>query len=133
MRLLFTSFAAFPVVASLAGCGTACGPMQTVPAQRLAIVAASPAHYSIRVQPDGDKPIDTPVMSDGRVAFEVPVTTRDSRLFILGLTVYHYPPPDTARVIRVMRGEKTVRKLSAREIGSLPLDSAGYHVLSLEK
>ncbi len=115
------------------GCGTACGPIRTVPGQRLSLAAPSPSSYTIRVQPDVGAPIDTPVPNDGRVSFDVPVTSRDSTIYCFGLRVYHYPPPDTLRVIRLMRDDRTVRKLSARDIGQLPTDADGYHVLKIEK
>lgn len=118
--------------ATLTGCGTACGPIRTVPAQRLSLVAPSPSSYTIRVKPDVGTPIETPVPSDGRVTFDVPVTSRDSTVFCLGLPVYHYPAPDTLHVIRVMRDDRTVRKLSAQDIGRLPTDADGYHLLRME-
>ena len=118
---------------SQTGCGTACGPIRTVPEQRLSLAAPSPSSYTIRVQPDFGEPVDTPVPHDGRVGFDVPVTSRDSTIYCLGLLVYRYPPPDTLRVIRVMRDARTVLKLSARDIGQLPTDADGYHVLRVEK
>jgi hypothetical protein len=116
-----------------AGCGTACGPVRTVPGQRLSLATPSPSRYTIRVQPEFGAPIDTPVPQDGRVAFDVPVTSRDSTIYCFGLAVYHYPPPDTLRVIRVMCEERAVRKLSAQGIGRLPADADGYHILRVEK
>ena len=115
------------------GCGTACGPVRTVPGQRLSLVAPSPSSYTIRVHPDVGAPTDTPVPPDGRVAFDVPITSRDSTIYCFGLPVYHYPPPETLRVIRLMRDDQTVRKLSARDIGQLASDADGYHVLRIEK
>ena len=118
--------------ATLTGCGTACGPMRTVPAQRLSLVAPVPTRYTIRVIPDVGTPIETPVPADGRVTFEVPVTSRDSAFFCLGLPVYHYPAPDTRHVIRLIRDDRTVRKLSAQDIGRLPTDADGNHLLRTE-
>jgi hypothetical protein len=116
-----------------AGCGTACGPWRTVPTQRLALVASWPTSYIIRVQPDVGAPIDTPVPHDGRVAFDVPVRSRASTIYCFAVPIYHYPPPDSLRVIRVMCDDHTVRKLSAIDIGRLPADAEGYHILRVEK
>ncbi len=120
------------VALASAGCGTACGPMRTVPPQRLAILAPSPERYTVRVQPKTGLPTDTPVPPHGRLVFEVPVRSRDSTIFCFGLPVYHYPPPETLRVIHVMCESRTLRKLSAREIGQLPKDAEGYPVLRIE-
>jgi len=89
--------------------------------------------YTIRVQPDVGPPIDTPVAHDGRIVFEVPVTSRDSTIYFFGLPVHRYPPADSLRVIRVMCDGYTVRKLSARDIGQLPAGADGFHVLRVEK
>lgn len=70
---------------------------------------------------------------EGRAEFDVPVTSRASTVLCFGVPVYHYPPPDTLRVILVMRGDQTVRKLSARDIEGLPTDSDGYHILKIER
>ena len=104
-----------------------------MPAQRLSLRAPSPSSYTIRVAPEVGAPIDRSVSPDGRVAFDVPVTSRDSTVFCFGLPVYHYPPPDARRVIRVMREERTVRKLSAQDISRLPTDADGYHILRIEQ
>ena len=133
MTRILTILAFVAVAFTQSSCGTACGPIRTVPAQRLSLVAPSPSSYTIRVHADVGAPIDTPVPSDGRVTFDVPVTSRDSTIICFGLPVYHYPPPDTLRVIRVLRDDRTVRKLSAQDIGSLPADADGYHVLGIEQ
>lgn len=132
MPCVLTILALAIVAFTQSGCGTACGPMRTVPPQRLSLIAPSPTSYTIRVQPKVGAPIDTPVPPDGRVAFDVPVTSRDSTILFFLVPVYHYPAPDTLRVIRVMRADRTVRKLSAEDIGRLPTDPDGYHVLRIE-
>jgi hypothetical protein len=121
------------VAVSTAGCGTACGPVCTVPAQRLRIEASSPASYTVRVRPSVGDPIDTPVPPDGRLTFDVPVTSRASTIYCFMIPVYRYPPPDTLRVIQVMRDGRLVRKLSAQDIARLPVDAEGYHALQTEK
>jgi len=133
MTRVLTVLALIAVAFIQSGCGTACGPIRTVPAQRLSLVAPSPSSYTIRVRPDYGAPIDTAVPTDGRIAFDVPVTSRDSTIFCFGLPVYHYPAPDTLRVIRVLRDDRTVRKLSAQDIGRLLADTDGYHILRIEQ
>lgn len=96
-------------------------------------MAPSPSDYTIRVKPCVGAPIETPVPSNGRIEFDVPVRRRASTIICFGLPVYHYPPPDTLRAIRVMSGDRTVRKLSAQEVGRLPTDPDGYHVLVIER
>ena len=128
MTCALTILALVAAALTQSGCGTACGPIRTVPAQRLSLVAPSPSSYTIRVAPDVGVPIDRTVPADGRVVFDVPVKSRDSTIFCFGLPVYHYPPPDTLRVIRVIREEQTIRKLSAQDIGRLPTDADGYHI-----
>jgi hypothetical protein len=115
------------------GCVIACGPARTVSPQRLSVIAPSPNSYTIRVHSDAGAPIDTPVPLDGRVAFEVPVTSRESTVYCFGLPVHHHPPPDTLRVIRVMRDDRTVNRFSAQDIGRLPLDADGYHILKIDQ
>jgi hypothetical protein len=134
MRRALVILALFAEAFIQAGCVTACGPVRSVPPQQLALVAALPATYVIRVDPDLGAPVDTPVPADGRVTFDVPVTSRNSTIYCFGLLpLYHYPPPETLRVVRVTRDNRTVRKLSAQQIGQLPTDGNGYHVLKIEK
>lgn len=121
------------VALTQSGCATACGPVRSVPTQKLSLVTPTPASYIVRVHPDTGAPIDIPVSQDGRLTFDVPVTSRDSTIYFLLLPVYHYPPPDTVRAIRVMQGDRTVRRLSARDIARLPTDTDGYHELRIEK
>lgn len=121
------------VAVSTAGCGTACGPVRTVPAQRLRIEASSPTSYTLRVRPSFGNPIDTPVPPDGKLTLDVPVTSRASIIYCFMIPVYRYPPPETLRVIQVMRNGRPVRKFSAQDIERLPVDAEGYHVLKTEK
>jgi hypothetical protein len=115
------------------GCGTACGPVRTVPPQRLALVTPTPDSYTIRVCPKVGAPIETRVPPDGRVVFAVPVRSRASTVLCFGLPVYHYPPPETLRVIQVVRDQRTVHTLSAQDIDRLPTDADGYHLLMITK
>jgi hypothetical protein len=115
------------------GCTIACGPIRRVQAQRLSLMATSSDRFLIRVQPDSGPMIETPVPKDGRVEFDVPISSRASTIYVLGLPVYHHPLADQFRVITVVREERTIRKLSAREIGQLPVDADGYHILRIHQ
>jgi len=115
------------------GCAIRCGPVQTVPPQRVHVVAVSPAAYVVRVVTEDKEQIDTPVPPDGRIAFDVPVSSRNCTPYLFGVIKVGWPTPvEECRVIRVMRGERTVRKLSARDIARLPADADGFHELRLE-
>jgi hypothetical protein len=122
--LLIPSILALAI--GVTGCATACGPFHTVPPQKLCVVAASPAMYTIRVVTGDAENPDTPVPPDGRVAFDVPIGSRYCTSYLFGfIKVSSQTPVEKRRVIRVMRSEKVVRKLSAEDIAKLPADSEG--------
>ena len=130
--LLFLSLVAIAV--SQSGCAIACGPGRCPPSQKLRfVVTDSPANYKIRVFSSGRHPeVDTPVGADGRVQFDVPIYTPYCKQYLFG--VIRLNPdgrPEAERRIRVMHGEKTIRKLSADDIAKLPLDADGFHTLRL--
>jgi hypothetical protein len=82
---------------------------------------------------DGEKR-DTPVPANGRVSFDVPIGSRYCTSYLFGFIKVSSPTPvEKRRVIRVMRSEKVVRKLSAEDIAKLPADSEGYHTLKLKE
>jgi hypothetical protein len=96
-------------------------------------MAAKPVAYAIRVVTGDKEHLDTPVPPDGRVAFDVPVGSRLCTPYLFGVIKVGWPTPvEERRVIRVMRGERTVRKLSARDIARLPADAEGFHTLRVE-
>lgn len=116
-----------------AGCAIHCGPVQTVPPQKLHVMAATPSIYTVRVVTGDKEHIDTPVPPDGRLAFDVPVGSRLCTPYLFGVIKVGWPTPvEERRVIRVMRGERTVRKLSARDIARLPSDADGIGALKIE-
>jgi hypothetical protein len=115
------------------GCAIVCGPVHTLPPQRLHLIAASPSIYTIRVIAGEEFKTDTLVPPDGRVAFDVPLGSRYCTSYLLGFIKVDSPTPvEKRRVIRVMRGEKAVRKLSAEDIAKLPADFDGYHILKMD-
>ncbi|MCW5550557.1 MAG: hypothetical protein KIS67_00180 [Verrucomicrobiae bacterium] len=96
-------------------------------------MAAIPTAYVVRVVTGNKQHIDTPVPPDGRVAFDVPVSSRLCTPYLFGVIKVGWPTPvEERRVIRVMRGERTVRRLSARDIARLPADAEGFHAVRIE-
>ena len=131
--------AVLPISSALAlsitvtGCAVVCGPVQTVPPQRLQVTAPTPAIYTIRVATGDGEKRDTPVPANGRVAFDVPIGSRYCTSYLFGFIKVSSPTPvEKRRVIRVMRSEKVVRKLSAEDIAKLPANSDGYHILKMD-
>jgi hypothetical protein len=116
------------------GCAIRCGPIHTVPAQKLHLLADSPTAYSIRVITGDGTHTDTPVPADGRVSFGVPIGSRYCTPYLFSVIKVGWPTPvEQRRVIRVMRGERVMRKLSASDIAGLPRDADSYHTLMLER
>lgn len=96
-------------------------------------MASSPSAYTIRVSTGNDEHTNTPVPVDGRVSFVVPIGSRYCTPYLFGVIKVGWSKPvEKRKVIRVMRGEKMIRKLSARDIARLPADTEGYHTLKLE-
>ena len=115
------------------GCAIVCGPVHTVPPQKLHVMAASPSIYTIRVATGDGANADSPVPPDGRVGFDVPIGSRYCTSYLFGFIKVSSPTPvEKRRVIWVMRGEKVVRKLSAENIAKMPADSNGYRILKME-
>jgi len=128
MSCLASTLSAFTM-----GCAIRCGPVQTVPPQKVHVMATAPAAYVVRVVIGDKEHFDTLVPPDGRVAFDVPVSSRLCTPYLFGVIKVGWPTPvEERRVIRVMRGERTVHKLSARDISRLPADAEGFHELKLE-
>jgi len=66
------------------------------------------------------------------VAFDVPIASRYCTQYLFGFIKISPPPPvEKRRIIRVMRSEKVVRRLSAEDIAQLPADFDGYHILKM--
>ena len=124
------TFSASVLAFAVTGCAIVCGPVHTVPPQRLRVMADSPATYTIRVVTGDAEKTDSPVPPDGHVAFGVPIWSRYCTPYLFGVIKLGSPTPvEKRRAIRVMHGEKVIQKLSADDIARRPVDAEGYHIL----
>jgi len=115
------------------GCAIRCGPIHTVPPQKIQIVAAVPGDYAIRIATREEQP-DIPVPPDGRIAFEVPIGSRYCTPYLFNvLKVCWSTPVEKRRVIAVVRGQKVLRRLSANDISKLETDSDGFRILRVKR
>jgi len=93
------------------------------------VITSSPNEYTVRIVTGQNEQADTPVPADGRVSFDVPVSSRYCTPYVFGVIKVGWPRPvEDRRVIRVMRGEKVIRKLSASDIARLATDAEGYGI-----
>jgi hypothetical protein len=115
---------------TLAGCGLALPPV-TLPAQvRLKIVARSPETYGVRLRIG--EPHDYRVPADGRVTLDVPAYRAGCSVFLLGLArLPNRSDPYTAKTVDLLTGGKPARQLSLKMVSALPVDTDGYHLLTL--
>jgi hypothetical protein len=109
-----------------------CAYRRYVPSPRfqstVTLIAKSPAHYAVRVEGR-----DYPVAADGRVTFEYPAARRGCGVYLFNLVpINRVSDPLEAKTISVTNGLKVLKSFSVEDISKWPLDSSGYHVLSLK-
>jgi hypothetical protein len=109
----------------LTGCALALRPYNAPSTQKLSLQTQKPTDYSIRVAAE----VIVPVPGDGRVSFEVPSLQHGCDAFLFGALNVRDGSPENVRAIHVIKGGKVVRKFSLSELGKLPVDSEGYHIL----
>ena len=98
--------------------------------QRLRIAAPSPEAYILRSRIREAR--DYRVPSDGRVTLDVPAYRAACSVYLFDiLRIHRGTDPFTERTIDVVGGGKRIRQLSLKEISGLPLDSEGYHLLTI--
>ncbi len=115
------------------GCAIHCGPMHTVPPQKIHLIATVPGDYAIRITDREEQP-DLPVPPDGRVSFDVPIGSRYCTPYLFGvLKVGWSTPVEKRRVIEVVRGQQVLRRLSASDISKLETDPDGFRILKLKR
>lgn len=107
--------------------------MHTVPPQKIHLVTTVPGDYAIRITAREELP-DLPLPSDGRITFEVPIGSRYCTPYLFNvLKVGWSTPVEKRRVIAVVRGQKVLRRLSARDISKLETDPDGFQILKLKR
>ena len=65
------------------------------------------------------------------MSFEVPSLQRGCDAYLFGALKVRDGSPENVRAIHVIKNGKVVRKFSLSELGKLPVDCEGYHVLVL--
>ncbi len=79
-------------------------------------------------------PEEYPVSEDGRVTLEVPSYRRGCDVYLFDrIPIHRGGDPAAAKTVEIVRGGKSLRKLSLTEIAALPTDSDGYHLLAFNK
>lgn len=126
MRLALAIFSFLPLLL-LTGCVPALRPYNTPSQQKLDVRIATPTNCVVRVA-DAQT---LPVAADGRVTFEVPRLPRGCDTYLFGVVKVADGSPENVRAIHVLRNGKIVRKLSLTQLGRLPVDVEGYHILVL--
>ena len=111
----------------LSGCALALRPYNAPSTQKLCLQTQKPTDYSIRVA----DAVIFPVPRDGRVSFEVPSLQHGCDAYLFGALKVRDGSPENVRAIHVIKNGKVVRKFSLSELGKLPVDCEGYHVLVL--
>ena len=68
------------------------------------------------------------------MAFDVPLSSRYCTPYLFGVVRMGWPTPvESRRVIRVMKGDKMVGKMSANDIARLEVDADGYRIWRSER
>jgi hypothetical protein len=127
MRRILVTLFVLPLVI-VTGCALALRPYNAPSTQKLSLQTQKPTEYAIRVA-DAES---FPVPGDGRVSFEVPSLQRGCDAYLFGALKVRDGSPENIRAIHVIKSGKVVRKLSLAEVGKLPVDAEGYHVLVLK-
>ena len=109
----------------LTGCVLALRPYNTPSQQDLLVRTSTPTNYVVRV---ADAQM-FPVAADGHVTFDVPRLPRGCDTYLFGVVKIGDGSPENVRAIHVLRDGKIVRKLSLTQLGRLPVDTEGYHIL----
>jgi hypothetical protein len=105
----------------------------TMPSQqRLKIVGSSDYAYVVRLRIHD--PRDYRVAADGRITLDAPGDHGECSVYLFDvIRVQRGVDPLTAKRFEIVRGGKIVGKLSLKEIGELPVDAEGYHLLTFNE
>ena len=112
----------------LTGCAyRMAAPLVQMGPQHLRVVAQSPQQYHAIIQSE-----DHPIGPDGRIDFNFRMLHRGCSVYLFGpIPIHRVPAPDKEKVIILKAGERTLARLSVRELAKLPEDADGYKLLRL--
>jgi hypothetical protein len=127
MRRAFLILSLLPLPL-MSGCVYALRPYNTPSQEKLHVQSSSPTICVVLVA----EKERYPVAADGRVTFEVPSLERGCDVYLFGLIKVGDGNPENIPAIHVLREGKVVRKLSLANLGKLPQDTEGYHLLILK-
>lgn len=127
MRRVLIILSALPLLI-LTGCALALRPYNAPSTQKLYVQAPRPPEYVVRVA-DAES---FHVPADGRVTFDVPRLQRGCDAYLFGVLKVRDGSPENLLAIHVLKAGRVARKLSLAELGKLPVDAEGYHVLVLK-
>lgn len=108
---------------TLQGCVLALQPSNAPSQEKLRIVSGSPGDYVFRV-----KDAEFPVASDGRVVVDVP-RMESCNMYLFGVLKVKDGSSGILKELKLIHSERVIRKLSLTDIGKLPLDAEGYHMV----
>jgi len=110
------------------GCVRALRPYNAPSQEKLLIRTSTPTNCVVRVADEHEFRTGP----DGRVTFDVPRLERGCDVYLFGILKIRSGDPKDLRAIHVLRDGRVARKLSLTKLGTLPVDSDGYHVLVLK-
>jgi hypothetical protein len=104
-----------------------CGPYNAPSEEKLRVQSSKPEEYTVQV--DGKNTFN--IAADGRVVIDVPRLSRTGTLYVLLIPVSK-SNPYKERSIYLEKNNRIKRKLSLNDIGRLPVDQDGYHLLKVK-
>jgi len=129
-RILFLTVVGGALTFGLEGCTYQLHVISPPSQERVRIIAKSPDLYVVHV--DVDHVTDYPVPADGRVIVGIPAYRPSCGPYLFNLIkVGGAGDPLETWVITVTSGDRTLRKLSIRQMKKLTTDSDGYRLPKL--
>jgi len=130
LKVLFLAVVGSALTFGLEGC-TYRLPVISPPSQeRIRIIAKSPDLYVVHV--DVDHITDYPVPADGRVIVGIPAYRPSCGVYLFNaIKVGGADDPLETWAITVTSGDRTLRKLSVRQVKKLTTDLDGYRLVKL--
>jgi len=111
------------------GCSYAL-PVASPPSQeRVRVMAASPERYTLRL--NSSRSQDFPVPPDGKVTLAVPPFNRGCTVRFLGIKTGDGYDPLKEWTVTVKAANKTINRLTLRQVAKLPTDAEGFRLLKV--